>query len=132
MFNTLNLVFKSWVIEQFKVQKLAYERERNTPASHTGNLILGLWFTFAFVCLKPQIAGVPAWRLPLIYYPHINFASPSLLDPVRFALQSLWLLCVRPQSPGHLKAQLQAGTKQLIRRVKGIFYLPLGAHCQPY
>ncbi|WP_120512539.1 UDP-forming cellulose synthase catalytic subunit [Photobacterium salinisoli] len=126
MFNSLNLIFKSWVTEQFKEQKLAFERERNTPVSRIGNLILGLWFTFAFVCLKPQIAGVPVWRLPLIYYPHINFASPTLLDPVRFVLQSLWLLCVRPQSPGHLKTQLQAGTRQLIRRVKAIFYLPLG------
>ena len=42
----------------------------------------------------------PAWRAALrdrhIWYPHINSSRPRPGDPLRYVLQTLWLLLVRP------------------------------------
>ncbi|MDO6708364.1 UDP-forming cellulose synthase catalytic subunit [Photobacterium sp. 1_MG-2023] len=93
--NFFNFIFQAWIVAQFKTQLKVYEREGGQPASRLGHWVLGFWFTMAFVLFKPVVAGMPAWRLPLVYYPQINFAAPVWLDPVRFLIQSLWLIGVR-------------------------------------
>ncbi|WP_371929420.1 UDP-forming cellulose synthase catalytic subunit [Photobacterium sp. CCB-ST2H9] len=125
MLNPLNFIFKAWVVGQFQAQKAAFEREGGKPMTGLGHLVLGCWLVFAFLLLKPEVAGVPAWRLPLVYYPQINFAAPVWLDPIRFLIQSLWLLCVRQHAPVDIKGWLQTWLGRAYRGSAQIFYLPL-------
>ncbi|MCM0149979.1 UDP-forming cellulose synthase catalytic subunit [Photobacterium galatheae] len=123
--NVFNLIFKTWVADQFQVQKQVFEREGGKPATMLGHLVLGCWLLVAFVLLKPVVAGVPVWRLPLVYYPQINFAAPTWLDPIRFLIQSLWLLCVRQQAPQDLKDRLLTWLGRAYHGLGQLFYLPL-------
>ena len=89
---SLNLIFQRWITDQFESQKVAYEQFWNCSGTRAGEFILSVWFSLSFVFLKPVIAGIPTWKLPLHLYPHINFAAPRLVDPVKFMIQTLWLV----------------------------------------
>lgn len=65
------------------------------PYRLMGMVVVPLWLTISLIFFKPTVAGVDSWRLPLIYFPHINFSRPKLGDIVRFLIQLAWLLIVR-------------------------------------
>lgn len=92
MFSALYVLYQDWVVEQFKQQRRVYEKAWNCKTSWVGSCLLALWFSISFIFLKPTIGGHATWKLPLIFFPQINFAAPKWLDPVRFVIQSVWLL----------------------------------------
>lgn len=91
-------ILKPWIVSAFIEQKNAYEKAYDCKSSCIGEYILMLWFGFAFLCFKPKITDEATWKLPLILYPQINFASPRLFDIVRFIIQSVWLICFKQTS----------------------------------
>lgn len=122
--HSLNLIFRRWVVEQFSVQKKVYEQEWGRKASWLGGVTLSLWFSFCFVFLKPDIGGVPSWKLPLIYFPQVNFAAPRLFDPIRFAIQSIWLICFKQSTPTGLGQSVAQSSLFLAKWLRKIFYMP--------
>ncbi len=119
-----NVMSKSRVAQQFKDQKAAYEQARDCKSTWLGTCLLSCWFAISFVFLKSQVLGIPSWKLPLIYYPQINFAAPRLLDLVRFSIQTCWLLCVR-QTFTRSWSQLVRDVVLLVAvHVRNLFYLP--------
>lgn len=63
----------------------------------------------------------PAWRgvldQPLRWYPHLASKPPSLGDPLRYALQSLWLLLIRPSEQQRRRVRPPG----LLRRIAGLY-----------
>ncbi|MGF1889012.1 UDP-forming cellulose synthase catalytic subunit, partial [Photobacterium profundum] len=95
MYSGLNVIFKSWIVNIFVQQFEFYEHDGGGVSNRIGRFVLFIWFTFCFVFLKEKINEKPSWKLPLLYYPQINFAKPKMLDFLRFIIQSIWLLIVR-------------------------------------
>lgn len=124
MFRSLNLFFQDWIVDQFKKQKRTYERKWDCRASWIGECCLTIWLSFAFIFLKPTIAGVPSWKLPLVYFPQINFAAPGLLDPLRFIIQSIWLLCFKQQATMAFLERLHLLAGKALDVLTECFYLP--------
>ncbi len=121
---SLNLIFQPWITEQFKSQTRTYEKYWNCNSTRVGQMILSIWFSFSFTLLKPEIAGIATWKLPLYLYPHINFTAPRLLDPVRFMIQTLWLVFFK-QSPCKLfSKKVLAGASDALSWLKNAFYIP--------
>ncbi|OLQ95542.1 UDP-forming cellulose synthase catalytic subunit [Vibrio ponticus] len=123
--HSLNLFFRRWVVQQFEQQKLVYERAWDCRANWLGNLLLSLWFSVSFVFLKPVIAGVPSWKLPLVYFPQVNFAAPSLFAPIRFAVQGIWLLCFKQNVNRTWLSKLGNGFSAATQQIGKWIYLPL-------
>ncbi|WP_269620093.1 UDP-forming cellulose synthase catalytic subunit [Zhongshania sp. BJYM1] len=80
------------------------------PYRLMGYFIVPLWLTFCFLFLKPKISGVYSWKLPLIYFPQINFSRPRFSDLFRFLIQLCWLFLVR-QQPGRKTSVNLDGTR---------------------
>ncbi|MEX1665622.1 UDP-forming cellulose synthase catalytic subunit [Zhongshania arctica] len=76
------------------------------PYRLTGFLIVPLWLSFCLMFLKPRVAGVESWRLPLVYFPHINFSRPRISDIFRFVIQLAWLFVVRQPQPEQSRIDL--------------------------
>lgn len=95
MFSVLYLLYQNWVVEQFKYQRRVYEKAWSCRASWLGSCLLSFWFSVSFIFLKPMIGGYASWKLPLIYYPQINFSAPKILDVLRFVIQTSWLLTIK-------------------------------------
>ncbi|BAJ00100.1 UDP-forming cellulose synthase catalytic subunit [Shewanella violacea] len=125
MFSCLNLIFKTWIVSQFAAQKTFIEEAEGAPASWLGELVLAIWFTTAFLFLKPTIAGVPSWKLLFIGYPQINFARPVLFDLIRFVIQTSWLLLFQQQTKHVLSTRIHQVFNITVKRIKSAFYLPL-------
>ncbi len=120
----LNTIYQDKLAKRFKVQKAEYEQARDCKASRLGLCLLSLWFAFSFAFLKPQILGVPSWKLPLIYYPQINFAVPKVFDLVRFIVQTFWLLCFRQTITCSWPQSLRRFIFMAARQTRNMFYLP--------
>ncbi|MEG0246702.1 MAG: UDP-forming cellulose synthase catalytic subunit, partial [Pseudomonas sp.] len=89
---------------------------------------LGVWLAFLFLRLE-----APAWQALLAerqrLYPQLAGKRPSLGDPLRVLIQSLWLLLRRPpvpREPGFarvawraVRAQLR-GAHQVVRHCRGL------------
>lgn len=62
----------------------------------------------------------PAWRSvldqPMRWYPHLARKTPSLGDPIRYTIQSLWLLLIRPLG----RAPRKAREPGLLQRLAGL------------
>lgn len=121
---SLNLIFQSWVVGQFSVQKTVYEQAWNCKSNWLGRCLLSLWFSLSFIFLKPMIGGVPSWKLPLVYFPHVNYAAPRLFDPVRFVIQSVWLLCFKQNLNASWSKKLGDFSLHIAEQVRNAFYLP--------
>ena len=122
---SLNLIFQRWITDQFKSQKVAYEQFWNCSGTRAGEFILSVWFSLSFVFLKPVIAGMPTWKLPLHLYPHINFAAPRLVDPVRFMIQTLWLVFFKQTPCVLVSKKVTRAFSQVSAWLKKVFYIPL-------
>ncbi|MGP8306561.1 UDP-forming cellulose synthase catalytic subunit [Vibrio sp. YIC-376] len=120
----LNFVLKSRVAKQFNVQKAVYEHTRDGKASRLGECLLSCWFCFSFVFLKPEVLGIPSWKLPLVYYPQINFAVPRLFDSVRFIVQTFWLICFRQTLTRSWSQLLHKMFALAAGKIRSLFYLP--------
>ncbi|ANU38551.1 UDP-forming cellulose synthase catalytic subunit [Vibrio scophthalmi] len=120
----LNLIFQRWIVERFETQKKVYEQKWECSSNWMGQLILSAWFCVSFVFLQPVIAGVPSWKLPLVYFPQVNFAAPRLFDSIRFVVQSIWLIlfkqCITHSGSDFVRRLLSRAIIQL----RHIFYLP--------
>ncbi|EPM5662336.1 UDP-forming cellulose synthase catalytic subunit [Vibrio alginolyticus] len=121
---SLNLIFQRWVVDQFRLQKNAYEQAWNCKTNWVGECALSFWFSLSFVFLKPVISGVPSWKLPLVYYPNVNFAAPRWFDPVRFIIQSVWLLCFRQNVNTAWSKKTSSLAMTLAEQIRNAFYLP--------
>ncbi len=66
-----------------------------TSAGHT---LLWCWLVFSALFLRERIAGHESWRLPEVFFPHIDLARPRAADPLRFVVQLFWLLFMRPRA----------------------------------
>ncbi|WP_339676731.1 UDP-forming cellulose synthase catalytic subunit [uncultured Zhongshania sp.] len=73
------------------------------PYRLAGFIVVPLWLSLCFVFLKPTIAGVESWRLPLVYFPHINFSRPRVSDLFRFLIQLCWVIVVRQSPPARTR-----------------------------
>lgn len=121
---SLNLVFNSRVAKRFNAQKAAYEYARECKASRLGGCLLFCWFSFSFVFLKSEVLGVPTWKLPLIYYPQINFAAPRFFDSARFIIQTFWLICFRQNVTYSSSQSLTNLSVLAAEKIRRLFYLP--------
>ncbi|NMU34164.1 UDP-forming cellulose synthase catalytic subunit, partial [Vibrio parahaemolyticus] len=74
--------------------------------------------------LKPVISGVPSWKLPLVYYPNVNFAAPRWFDPIRFIIQSVWLLCFKQNVNTAWSKKTSSLAMTLAEQIRNAFYLP--------
>jgi len=92
----LAVVFKPRLAAQFQRQYEAFRGRQGF--SMPGRLFVGVWLLFAFCFLKPRIGGQDSWRAPLWLCPQIDFSRPQLADPLRIALQIVFLTLVRQQS----------------------------------
>ncbi|PMN47013.1 UDP-forming cellulose synthase catalytic subunit [Vibrio lentus] len=122
---SLNLIFQRWITDQFESQKVAYKQFWNCSGTRAGEFILSVWFSLSFVFLKPVIAGIPTWKLPLHLYPHINFAAPRLVDPVRFMIQTLWLVFFKQTPCVLVSKKVTRAFSQVSAWLKKVFYIPL-------
>jgi len=75
----------------FEVSQL-FENHYSTKPSLLGNILISVWWLFARFLLTPKINGIESWKLLIALYPNVNFCRPSLLDPFRFFIQTVWLL----------------------------------------
>lgn len=89
------MLYQSSFIKQFKLQRRVYEEHWQCSSSLIGRAVLWSWFSICLLLIKPKVNGLHSWRLLLHYYPHINFPDPSVLDSIRFIIQSVWLLIVK-------------------------------------
>ncbi|CAH7463065.1 MULTISPECIES: UDP-forming cellulose synthase catalytic subunit [Vibrio] len=121
---SLNLIFQPWIAEQFKSQTRTYEKYKNCNSTRVGRMLLSIWFSFCFVLLKPKIAGVATWKLPLYLYPHINFAAPRLFDSVRFMVQTLWLAFFKQTPCKFLSKKVVKIVNDTFNLLKNLFYIP--------
>lgn len=121
---SLNLIFQPWATEQFKSQTRTYKKIRNCKSTIVGEMLLMIWFSFCLVFLKPKIAGVATWKLPLYLYPHINFAVPRLLDPVRFTVQTFWLVFFKQTLRKVLSQKVVTIASDAFSLLKNAFYIP--------
>lgn len=123
MFKWLSLFLQPILFSRLREQLRFYAGEKR--ASQLGKAGLSLWFLFAFIALKPMIMGVESWKLPHLLYPNIQFAHPKLLDPLRFLLQTLWLICVPQTQRNKGKLGFRQGLARVWIAIKQVFYLPL-------
>ncbi|WP_037028432.1 UDP-forming cellulose synthase catalytic subunit [Psychromonas aquimarina] len=130
MLNSLSLIFKPWIVEGFKKPLSEYETAAGQTSSWLGEFILTCWFTAAFVFLKPSIAGVPSWKLPLLYYPQITFCRPRLFDPVRFVIQTVWLTVFRQYGSRRFHRYVTLYLLKALRFVNNLFSLPFNKFAQ--
>lgn len=121
---SVSVAWKSRVAKCFNAQIAAYEHARDCKASRLGICLLSCWFSFSFLFLKPTILGVPSWKLPLIYYPQINFSAPRLFDSVRFIVQTVWLLCFRQTFARSWSQTLSRIVSSAAVQIRNLFYLP--------
>lgn len=89
-------LFKPWLQNELRHQFNCLKGVRGY--SIVGRVLVTVWLLFAFVFLKPRIAGVESWRLPQYFFPQIDFSRPRIDDPIRALVQLLWLMFVRPRS----------------------------------
>ncbi len=90
-------VFKPWLAQYFERLYDSFEGD-DRGYTWAGRAVVGSWLVFAHVLLKPRLAGMESWRLPLFFCPHINFSRPRFGDPLRLLIQLCWVLLVREQS----------------------------------
>ncbi|MCL1123639.1 UDP-forming cellulose synthase catalytic subunit [Shewanella surugensis] len=119
------MLYNPSIVKHFKQQRRFYEQCWQSPSSLMGRAVLWGWFSFCLFFLKPKVAGIRSWRLLLHYYPHINFSHPSLLDGIRFIIQSLWLLIVKQNSISKKHVNVKAGFKKIYGAVSHCFNVPL-------
>ncbi|MGF1792384.1 UDP-forming cellulose synthase catalytic subunit [Photobacterium profundum] len=124
MYSGLNVIFKSWIVNIFVQQFEFYEHDGGGVSNRIGRFVLFIWFTFCFVFLKEKINEKPSWKLPLLYYPQINFAKPKMLDFLRFIIQSIWLLIVRQDLSNTNNVAAQNFSSRLKNKVASVFYMP--------
>lgn len=78
----------------FKNVKYKYEKYYNCKSSLFGTVIIAVWWLFSRLILKPKINNISSWRYLYIFYPNVNFCRPSLIDPIRFVIQTIWLIAL--------------------------------------
>ena len=75
-----------------------YQDYRRHKASRTGASFGCFWVALAWIFLPLEL---PRWQYIRanhdVFFPHINPHRPRPLDPLRYLLQSLWLLVMRPE-----------------------------------
>ncbi|WP_086984463.1 UDP-forming cellulose synthase catalytic subunit [Vibrio aphrogenes] len=123
MFSWLKFFFQPTLVMQFRHQLSFYAGE--LPASKWGKLFLSVWFVLAFILLKPTVFGKKSWQLPYFLFPHIDFARPSFLDPVRFLIQALWVLLIQQAPSVKSGGGMKAFFMRVFAKVKYVFYLPV-------
>lgn len=76
-----------------------YTPLRRSGCGRVTAFLLSLWHLLAWLVLR---FDSPAWQRVLAerayWYPHLANKSPTLGDPLRYLLQTIWLLLVRPAS----------------------------------
>ncbi len=74
-----------------------YQDYRHHKASWLGATMGCLWVALAWIFIPLEH---PRWQRIRanhdLLYPHINSHRPRPLDPLRYLLQSLWLVVTRP------------------------------------
>ncbi len=71
-----------------------FEAHYGVTSSGVGRVLVGCWWLFSSIILTSTINGNASWKLLVSLYPNVNFCRPSLVDPLRFCIQSIWLLFV--------------------------------------
>ncbi|MFT6552677.1 MAG: cellulose synthase (UDP-forming), partial [Zhongshania marina] len=89
-------LFKPWLQNELRHKFICLKGVRGY--SIAGRVLVTVWLLFAFVFLKPRIAGVESWRLPQHFFPQIDFSRPRIDDPIRALVQLFWLMFIRPHS----------------------------------
>jgi cellulose synthase (UDP-forming) len=76
----------------FKDVKHKYEQHYSCESSLIGTVIVAVWWVFSKLILKPKINDIFTWKYLYLLYPNVNFCRPSFIDPIRFIIQSIWLI----------------------------------------
>ena len=104
-YRLLGLVLKPEFVDVYERRLRAFVWQ-DTAVSWLGRWLIALWFMFADLFLQSRIVGEESWRLPLRFFPHINFSHPTLGDGLRFPLQIIWLMFFRQSGTGLRSKQL--------------------------
>ncbi|MBB1202157.1 UDP-forming cellulose synthase catalytic subunit [Enterobacteriaceae bacterium 89] len=89
-----------------------YQDYRQHKASRTGATFGCFWVALAWLFLPLEL---PRWQYiranHAVFFPHIDAHRPRPLDPLRYLLQSLWLLVMR--QPGRSRSFSVPGLKMM-------------------
>jgi cellulose synthase (UDP-forming) len=72
--------------------KHLFEHHYSSKCSIFGTIIIAVWWVFSKLILTPKINGTESWKFLYLCYPNINFCRFSLFDPIRFVIQTIWLI----------------------------------------
>lgn len=122
-FKWLSFIFQPHFYQKF-VEQLAYYTE-DKPANSVGKLFLSIWFFLSFLIFKPSNkSNIDTYKWLKVYFPQINFARLSILDPIRFLIQSVWLLLVPQQPIQGQKKRFHQFKQMMLSILHALFYLP--------
>lgn len=94
--SVLRWLFKPDIKRMFEARYDEYRGARGY--SRIGRLLVGAWLYFSYCFLKPEIFGVPSWRLLKVLFPHVDLSRPRLGDLLRMPIQLIWLLLFKQVS----------------------------------
>ncbi|MBB3046966.1 cellulose synthase (UDP-forming) [Litorivivens lipolytica] len=112
--SVLRWLFKPETKRMFEERYAAYRSPRGY--SRIGRVLVGTWLYFSYCFLKPEILGVPSWRLMKVMFPHVDLSRPRLGDLLRMPVQFLWLLLFK-------QVTTTGPSRRRIRRIRQFYRL---------